>query len=82
MDRKRPSSEMEKGCTADTDLAAVSALADDGSTRADRTKRVLKPRHVQLLSIGGVIGTLMFVGIGKTLVMCGPASLLIAFTFW
>lgn len=48
----------------------------------DYTERLLKPRHVQLLGIGGVIGTLVFVGIGKTLMVSGPASLLIAFIFW
>ncbi|SPN99277.1 related to carnitine transporter [Cephalotrichum gorgonifer] len=48
----------------------------------DHTERMLKARHVQLLGIGGVIGTLTFVGIGKTLIVSGPASLLIAFIFW
>lgn len=50
--------------------------------REDHTRRKLKPRHVQLLGVGGVIGTLIFVGIGKTLIVCGPGSLLIAFVFW
>lgn len=50
--------------------------------RKDHTRRKLKARHVQLLGIGGVIGTLTFVGIGKTLLVCGPGSLLIAFLFW
>ncbi|KAG7707569.1 hypothetical protein KL930_002653 [Ogataea haglerorum] len=45
-------------------------------------QRKLKPRHVQLIAIGGSIGTGLFVTIGTGLVRGGPASLLIAFTFW
>ncbi|EXJ92919.1 hypothetical protein A1O3_01475 [Capronia epimyces CBS 606.96] len=48
----------------------------------DTTKRHLKPRHIQLLGIGGTIGTVLFVGIGRGLINGGPASLLISFTFW
>lgn len=49
---------------------------------SDHTERMLKGRHVQLLGIGGVIGTLVFVSIGKTLMVSGPGSLLVAFAFW
>jgi amino acid transporter len=41
-------------------------------------ERGLKSRHVQLLAIGGAIGTGLFVGTGITLQM-GPASLVLAF---
>ena len=48
----------------------------------DSTHRKLKPRHIQLIGIGGTIGTALFVQIGRALIKGGPASLFIAFTFW
>lgn len=41
--------------------------------------RGLKPRHIQLIAIGGVIGTGLFVGSGAALSSCGPAGLLTAY---
>lgn len=41
--------------------------------------RKLKGRHLQMIAIGGSIGTGLFVGSGKALGTGGPASLLIAF---
>jgi amino acid transporter len=48
----------------------------------DSTHRMLKPRHIQLIGIGGTIGTALFVQIGHGLLNGGPASLFLAFTFW
>lgn len=42
-------------------------------------KRTLKKRHIQMIAIGGSIGTGLFVGTGKTLVNGGPASVIIAY---
>lgn len=41
--------------------------------------RKLKGRHLQMIAIGGSIGTGLFVGSGRALANGGPASLLIAF---
>lgn len=41
--------------------------------------RKLKGRHLQMIAIGGSIGTGLFVGSGRALSTGGPASLLIAF---
>ncbi|KAI9749096.1 MAG: hypothetical protein M4579_007003 [Chaenotheca gracillima] len=49
--------------------------------RIDSTHRKLKPRHIQLIGIGGTIGTTLFVQIGQGLLKGGPGSLFIAFTF-
>ncbi|KAJ5952478.1 general amino acid permease Gap1-Penicillium chrysogenum [Penicillium vulpinum] len=42
-------------------------------------QRRLKGRHLQMIAIGGSIGTGLFVGSGKVLSVGGPASVLIAY---
>lgn len=39
------------------------------------TQRGLKSRHIQLIALGGCIGTGLFVGTGATLSLVGPAPL-------
>ncbi|CAK5277619.1 unnamed protein product [Mycena citricolor] len=39
-------------------------------------------RHVQLIGIGGTVGTALFVQIGSALTQGGPASLFLAFAIW
>ncbi|KAJ5677760.1 uncharacterized protein N7477_003393 [Penicillium maclennaniae] len=46
------------------------------------TKRGLASRHVQLMAIGGSIGTGLFVGIGSYLRDAGPFSLLLGYIIW
>ncbi|ODV98607.1 hypothetical protein PACTADRAFT_184776 [Pachysolen tannophilus NRRL Y-2460] len=46
------------------------------------TRRNLKNRHVQLIGIGGTIGTALFVSIGTSLYEGGPLSLLLSFAIW
>jgi amino acid transporter len=48
----------------------------------DQTHRQLRPRHIQLIGIGGTIGTALYVQIGHGLINGGPASLFMAFTIW
>lgn len=43
--------------------------------------RKLKGRHLQMIAIGGSIGTGLFVASGRALVLGGPASVLIAYSF-
>lgn len=49
---------------------------------ADHTARRLKSRHIQLIGIGGTIGTALYVQIGRGLLNGGPASLFLAFSIW
>ncbi|KAA8645421.1 hypothetical protein EYZ11_011801 [Aspergillus tanneri] len=45
------------------------------------TQRGLKNRHVQLMALGGTIGTGLFVGSGQALNIGGPLSLLLGYIF-
>ena len=42
----------------------------------DKLQRELSNRHVQLIAIGGAIGTGLFLGAGQTIAMTGPSILL------
>ncbi|EGV64238.1 hypothetical protein CANTEDRAFT_113802 [Yamadazyma tenuis ATCC 10573] len=48
----------------------------------DHIKRKLQLRHVQLIAIGGSIGTGLFLQIGIDLTTSGPLGLLLSFAFW
>ena len=47
-----------------------------GNTEATELKRGLKSRHIQLIALGGAIGTGLFLGIAQTIKMAGPSVLL------
>ncbi|CAK5271722.1 unnamed protein product [Mycena citricolor] len=67
----------------DPDLNSLSAGSSNGlGSGKDGTKRNLRPRHIQLISMGGAIGTVMFVQIGSALAIGGPGSLFVAFLLW
>lgn len=65
-------------------IAEQPASDSSGSIKEgfDSTHRKLKPRHIQLIGIGGTIGTALYVNIGKGVLNGGPASLFLAFTIW
>lgn len=54
----------------------------DGSAtfvHADKLARRLSARQVQMIAIGGTIGTGLFLGTGESIATGGPASTLIAY---
>ncbi|KAI9372815.1 amino acid permease/ SLC12A domain-containing protein [Aspergillus egyptiacus] len=50
-----------------------------GQGAQDKLNRSLSARQVQMIAIGGTIGTGLFLGTGKALATGGPASMLIAY---
>jgi aromatic amino acid transport protein AroP len=48
----------------------------DGKQRGETLKRGLKNRHIQLIALGGAIGTGLFLGIAQTIKMAGPSVIL------
>ncbi|KGY15127.1 hypothetical protein PABG_11906 [Paracoccidioides brasiliensis Pb03] len=86
---KFPSGEFRKRPYTDFLESVSPRKNDDSSIRegsikfwVDQTHRKLKPRHIQLIGIGGTIGTALYVQIGRGLMAGGPASLFLAFTLW
>ncbi|KAI9712882.1 MAG: hypothetical protein M1812_006751 [Candelaria pacifica] len=64
------------------DPALEGATTFDASERpiiGDKLARKLTARQVQMIAIGGTIGTGLFLGTGKSLATGGPASILIAY---
>lgn len=64
----------EKHSDSDTDIGIVDNV--------DGLKRNLSGRQIQMIAVGGSIGTALFVSIGFGLIAGGPGSLLIAFALY
>ncbi|OTB00466.1 hypothetical protein M426DRAFT_267556 [Hypoxylon sp. CI-4A] len=82
--------EKKTGKAADTDLTPqnthtgsvrVGTVAQDDDRGSEKVQRHLSYRQVQLIAIGGSIGTATFVTIGSGLMKGGPGSLLLAYIF-
>ncbi|OJD26797.1 hypothetical protein ACJ73_01816 [Blastomyces percursus] len=80
--RKRPYTDFLKSTLSSANDASSTDEAASLKRSTDQTHRKLKPRHIQLIGIGGTIGTALYVQIGKGLMNGGPASLFLAFTLW
>jgi amino acid transporter len=80
----KTTSEVYSSDEKDVPVYASSASENDGVLieNADDLKRRLTGRQIQMITIGGSIGTALFVSIGSGLVQGGPGSLFIAFTIY
>ncbi len=83
-DEERRASQYEKNRDAEAKPPAISRDDESSSLKVgfDSTHRQLRPRHIQLIGIGGTIGTALYVQIGHGLINGGPGSLFLAFTIW
>lgn len=86
---KKPDAKTQyDGATDSSHGSLESHISRDNSTneveeKSEHVHRALLSRHVQLIAIGGSIGTGLFVTIGSSgLVNAGPLGLLLAYTFW
>ena len=72
----------EKGSDSDGLEPVATNDVQEGmfADNADNLQRHLNNRQIQLIAIGGAIGTALFVSIGSGLYHGGPGSLLIAYT--
>lgn len=80
-----PSDPEHKGGDVPTASDTAPGILIDNSTveaKYGQTKRGLSPRHVQLMAIGGSIGTGLFVGIGGVLSKAGPLSVVLGYLIW
>lgn len=83
IDYHGPGDKKAQGVAVDEEKTFETRRSDSvGSVRIvhDNTHRKLKSRHIQLIGIGGTIGTALYVQIGRGLMNGGPASLFLAFT--
>ncbi|KAF9768882.1 hypothetical protein IL306_013765 [Fusarium sp. DS 682] len=75
-------SEKEHHKSPDDDVENLPPRTDSDvprPTQSDVLRRSLSARQVQMIAIGGTIGTGLFLGTGKSLATGGPASILIAY---
>ncbi|KAF2745128.1 hypothetical protein M011DRAFT_149509 [Sporormia fimetaria CBS 119925] len=80
---KAPVGDEKHAPAYDPDVEGRRASSSSSSLKVgDQTHRKLKARHIQLIGIGGTIGTALYVQIGRGLMNGGPGSLFLAFTIW
>ena len=74
----------EKDASVDEKVAYGGADVHEGDVtdNADALKRKLGNRQIQLIAIGGSIGTALFVSIGGGLMAGGPGSLFLAYVIF
>lgn len=78
--KRDPNAHMTPKGTVGADGKVFDAESAIAATAEAPLQRSLKGRHLQMIAIGGSIGTGLFVGSGSALATGGPASLLIAFS--
>jgi amino acid transporter len=77
---RRPSFLSREKSTAGADGTTFDAAGAAEATANSGLVRQLKGRHLQMIAIGGSIGTGLFVGSGKALANGGPAALVLGFS--
>jgi amino acid transporter len=79
--RKEEYDDYEKKEHEEAKIQSRDSDSDYVKPTSDSTHRQLRPRHIQLIGIGGTIGNCSL-QIGRGLLNGGPGSLFLAFTIW
>ncbi|KAJ6120383.1 hypothetical protein N7523_004663 [Penicillium sp. IBT 18751x] len=77
--KRDPNARVTGGHSAGADGSGFDLETAAQNTAESPLQRTLKGRHLQMIAIGGSIGTGLFVGSGSVLAAGGPASVLIAY---
>ncbi|KAJ5204213.1 General amino-acid permease GAP2 [Penicillium cinerascens] len=77
--KRDPNAKVSGGHSAGADGSGFDLETAAQNTANSPLQRSLKGRHLQMIAIGGSIGTGLFVGSGTVLAAGGPASVLIAY---
>ncbi|ORY16292.1 amino acid permease-domain-containing protein [Clohesyomyces aquaticus] len=78
--KRDPNSQLTPKGTLGADGKVYDVESAAQNTANSPLARKLKGRHLQMIAIGGSIGTGLFVGSGQALAKGGPASLVISYT--
>ncbi|BFZ60921.1 lysine permease [Saitoella coloradoensis] len=73
--------ETDPSLTSSYDPEGLKPLKHAAGKTSEGVQRRLKARHLQMIAIGGTIGTGLFIGIGTAIVNAGPVGALIAYIF-
>ena len=78
----------KKSCEVGSEKPSENASSADveqqleySDVKTVQLKRKLQSRHLQMIAIGGTIGTGLFIGAGGDLAKSGPAGTLIGYAF-
>ncbi|KIX09409.1 uncharacterized protein Z518_00489 [Rhinocladiella mackenziei CBS 650.93] len=64
------------------DVVDTGAMTEVVIDNADQLHRRLNNRQIQLIAVGGAVGTALFISIGGALTRGGPLNLLLAYTIY
>ncbi|KAM7196928.1 Amino acid permease/ SLC12A domain containing protein [Naviculisporaceae sp. PSN 640] len=80
MSPKASEQPQDKGAFSDQEKS-LNGHVDSVDGSVSKLQRRLQSRHLQMIAIGGTIGTGLFIGSGSALATSGPAGALIAYAF-